>query len=386
LTQVRVLSTKAVVLTGVALLVIGVGLAIWFVLAYGGPDNQLEAIKTAGTFVVGGGGAAALYLTARRQRSNEMALQQKETDQEHADRTYALQERVAAATEAESLQRRITDSYGAALEQLGSDKPAVRLGSLYALERLAQDNPAQRETIVNVICAYLRIAPETPSGQEVEVRSTAQRILAAHLRPADSERFWPDIDLDLSGAVLRDFDLGDCVVRTVGFKNVTFENTTRFAGVTVTGRAEFRAARFLGPCRFVEAKLSTAVSPVADSITRRCSMAPSSAATPGSTSRSSPAVPGSPMPGSRMCRSLKESSSEMCGSAEPRSPAAPTSSGLGSTGPRRSTRRDSPIRPTSPAPSFAASRWTTAGPKTGTRGRSTRPTRSPRATGASGTG
>jgi plasmid stabilization system protein ParE len=35
-------------------------------------------------------------------------------------------------------------------EQLGSDKALVRLAGLYALERLAQDNPVQRQTVVNV--------------------------------------------------------------------------------------------------------------------------------------------------------------------------------------------------------------------------------------------
>ncbi|TDQ04112.1 pentapeptide repeat protein [Labedaea rhizosphaerae] len=250
MTQVRVLSTKAVVLTGVALLVIGVGLAIWFVLAYGGHDNQLEAIKTAGTFVVGGGGAAALYLTARRQRSNEMALQQKELDQQQADRTYTLQERVAAATEAESQQRRITESYGAALEQLGSDKPAVRLGSLYALERLAQDNPAQRQMIVNVICAYLRMAPETPSPQENEVRRTAQRFLGAHLRPAEPGQFWAGIELDLSEAVLDSFDLRACEVGTATFHGTEFLGSTSFEYCRFTGTAHFDNASFQGVADF----------------------------------------------------------------------------------------------------------------------------------------
>jgi hypothetical protein len=34
---------------------------------------------------------------------------------------------------------------------LGSDKAQVRFGGLYALERLAQNNPTQRQTIVNVL-------------------------------------------------------------------------------------------------------------------------------------------------------------------------------------------------------------------------------------------
>ncbi|MEU3767893.1 hypothetical protein AB0E55_22815 [Amycolatopsis keratiniphila] len=47
--------------------------------------------------------------------------------------------------------------YTKAVEQLGSEKTPVQLGGLYALERLAQDNESQRQTIVSVICAYLRM-------------------------------------------------------------------------------------------------------------------------------------------------------------------------------------------------------------------------------------
>ena len=57
--------------------------------------------------------------------------------------------------------------YTKAVEQLGSDKALVRFAGLYALERLAQDNPAYRQTIVNVICAYLRMpfSPTAPASK-----------------------------------------------------------------------------------------------------------------------------------------------------------------------------------------------------------------------------
>ena len=47
--------------------------------------------------------------------------------------------------------------YTKAVEQLGSNKAPVRFDGWYALERLAQDHPAHRQTIVNVIaptCAW----------------------------------------------------------------------------------------------------------------------------------------------------------------------------------------------------------------------------------------
>jgi hypothetical protein len=62
----------------------------------------------------------------------------------------------------------VTELYTKAADQLGSDKAPVRLAGLYALERLAQDNPSQRQTIVNVICAYLQMPYTTPEATPVE--------------------------------------------------------------------------------------------------------------------------------------------------------------------------------------------------------------------------
>ena len=74
------------------------------------------------------------------------------------------QEIATVLTDLDATERRITELYTKAVEQLGNDKAPVRLGGLYALERLAQDNPAHRQTIVNVICAYLRM-PFPPQRQ-----------------------------------------------------------------------------------------------------------------------------------------------------------------------------------------------------------------------------
>jgi len=57
----------------------------------------------------------------------------------------------------------ITDRYTKAIDQLDKDKAlAVRLGGLYALERIARDSPPDRATIVEVLCAYARTAPRDP--------------------------------------------------------------------------------------------------------------------------------------------------------------------------------------------------------------------------------
>ncbi|MBB5954338.1 uncharacterized protein YjbI with pentapeptide repeats [Saccharothrix tamanrassetensis] len=263
----RVLTTKTITLAAVLLVSVGVGLAVALLWAYGGGTEadkaRLDAIRTAGTIVVGTGGAAALWLAARRQQSAEIALRQKDVDQEH-------QERVALAVQVDAAERRVTELYTKAVEQLGSDKAPVRLGGMYALERLAQNVPEQRQTIVNVLCAYLRMPPPTENpnenptedlagaqqvGQERQVRLTAQRILRAHLRWG-TKVFWPDVDLDLTGATLHDLDLVGCRVRTARFHGARFTGFAAFGGAWFAGKASFGRAEFHGRAVFEGARFA----------------------------------------------------------------------------------------------------------------------------------
>ena len=53
-------------------------------------------------------------------------------------------------------QGQVTDRYSKAIEQLGSDKLDVRLGGIYALERIARDSPRDLPTIMEVLAAFVR--------------------------------------------------------------------------------------------------------------------------------------------------------------------------------------------------------------------------------------
>ncbi|MFC5186880.1 pentapeptide repeat-containing protein [Actinomadura harenae] len=223
---------------------------------------RVDAVRTGLAAGAGAGAAVGLMLAFRRQR--------------HAELATALNELDAAERRQDAIERRVTELYNAAAEQLGSDKAPVRLTALYTLERLANGNPGHRQTIVNIICAYLRMpfpverpepevseeelasltAPDrvtlTSAGharatdweQERHVRLTAQRILGARLRPA-TDQFWADIELDLTGATLIDFSLFDCRVSRGFFHYATFTGDTLFSG-EFSGDAEFHGAGFTG--------------------------------------------------------------------------------------------------------------------------------------------
>lgn len=65
------------------------------------------------------------------------------------------QSQIAVEEQRLTEQGQITDRYARAVEQLGSDSTEVRIGSLYALRRLAADSPADRATIQSVVMAFI---------------------------------------------------------------------------------------------------------------------------------------------------------------------------------------------------------------------------------------
>ncbi|MEU8634100.1 pentapeptide repeat-containing protein [Amycolatopsis sp. NPDC048633] len=210
---------------------------------------KADAIKTGLGIGAGTTGIFALLLAVRRQWHNEL----------------------------DAAEKNVTELYIKAADQLGSDQAPVRLAGLYALERLAHNNLGQRQSIVNVLCAYLRM-PYTPPDetlpldtdpgtqrtdhqsrvQEREVRLAAQRILTDHLRPADRGEFWDGIDLDLSNAQLINFDLRAGRVSNGRFVGATFTGDALFGEATFSG-AWFVGATFSGDARFQRATFTTAL-------------------------------------------------------------------------------------------------------------------------------
>jgi hypothetical protein len=90
-------------------------------------NARLEAVRTGLAAGAGVGAATGLVLAFRRQHHQEIAT---------------------ALIDHEAVERRVTELYTKAVEQLGNSKAPVRLGGLYALERLANNRPDHRQTMM----------------------------------------------------------------------------------------------------------------------------------------------------------------------------------------------------------------------------------------------
>jgi uncharacterized protein YjbI with pentapeptide repeats len=241
-------------------------LGVWAPISKGtlDPDRlRLDRIKTGLTVAAGLAAGVTLLMALRRQ---------------------ALSERVQRFAESDALEQRTTALYVAAAEQLGSDKAAVRLAGLYALERLGQDNPKLRQTVFDVWCAYLRMpytlpvdvfrrnveaSPERPvpdaeppdpgveaeRWQELEVRLTAQRLLGTHLRlgraETETRTYWSTNEanrlvVDLAGAVLVDFDASTWTVGHANFRGAQFHGDASLAVAQFHGQVDLHEAKFHG--------------------------------------------------------------------------------------------------------------------------------------------
>ena len=128
----------------------------------------------------------------------------------------------------------ITERFTRAIDQIGSDKLDVRLGGIYALERIASDSTADRPTIGEVFTAYVRgHAPWPPyrDGQpaedvpleEIPLLPEWAPDVQAVLRVLDRGEFADDDSLEFSGADLRNAYLAGAHFKWAFFHNAHLE-------------------------------------------------------------------------------------------------------------------------------------------------------------------
>jgi hypothetical protein len=184
------------------------------------------------------------FAEQREQLTNTLQAQS-----EQLDRTLAEQSKQLDRTLAEQRTRTLNERFTTAAEQLGSDKPAVRLAGVYAMAGLADDWEENRQTCVDVLCAYLRMPYEPDPGQGApepqrlafkairEVRHTVIRVITAHLKK-DAAVSWQCLNFDFTGVV---FDGGDFMEAQFSGGIVSF-SYAQFSG----GRVSFSSARFSG--------------------------------------------------------------------------------------------------------------------------------------------
>ncbi|GAA1241762.1 pentapeptide repeat-containing protein [Prauserella halophila] len=207
-----------------------VTIGAWLVADPGTPRS--DALRTAG---IAGGAIIALYalwLNDRRRRVEEAR--------------HALEgDRVS------------DERFARSVELLGHDADQVRVGAMHALAGLAKARPDYTQTVLDVLCAYLRRPYSHPrwsdtgnltaeeheeAERELQVRLTAQRLVYALLSTSDDPD-GIDYDLDLTGAAVEYLDLSHRRMGTVVLRYVYLHSDSNLSRCVFTGPVWFSNGR-----------------------------------------------------------------------------------------------------------------------------------------------
>ncbi|WP_436528546.1 pentapeptide repeat-containing protein [Actinoplanes sp. HUAS TT8] len=168
-----------------------------------------------------------------------------------------------------ALQGQIADRFTAAIDQLGQedqkkqDKLSIRLGGIYALQRLMIDSPADQPAVVQVLCAFVRAhasskpdsLPAVARPAPTDVRA-AVTVLSHRPHPSQYPLDFSTVLLGLEDAELSSADLTGVDLRGVDLTGADL-NGADLTGADLTA-ADLRLADLTG-ARLTRANLHGAI-------------------------------------------------------------------------------------------------------------------------------
>lgn len=153
--------------------------------------------------------------------------------------------------------QQVTDRFTKAVAQLGEESRAVRIGGVYALERIAEDSSRDRPAVVQVLAAYIRDQRPWECDYPGHKRCK-ERAAAMHAQLGT-----PRADLDVQAAVTALLaqsakiatphlvDLSNCDLRGLNFTNGNLRNVVlnkSYLGGAKFAGADLRNAKLAYAC------------------------------------------------------------------------------------------------------------------------------------------
>jgi membrane protein implicated in regulation of membrane protease activity len=229
-----------------------------------GGSNLSDALKTGGLAASSVVVLYALWLNDRRRRVDEerQEIERRRHDLEGQRHSLEQARNHLETQRVQHERERSTDErFARAIELLGKDADQVRVGAMHALAGLARSRTDYTQTVLDVLCAYLRrpfdhahyaklrgdskVAESPDADRERQVRLTAQRLIG-ELLPQSGNGRGPTYDLDLTGATLEYFDLSERVVGQLTARSVNLYEANAFRGMEIYGDAWFTSAHSWG--------------------------------------------------------------------------------------------------------------------------------------------
>ena len=200
-----------------------------------------------------------LYVAWRRVKATEENVRVAQENIRVAQENVSVaQENVRVAQEGQ-----VTERFTRAIAQLGDDKMAIRLGGIYALERLAKDSEKDNSPIMEVLTAYVR-EKATQQGEyaEAAVKPTTdiQAILTVigRRKPTAIER--TNDFLDLSDTHLVGADLSNANLYGVSLHGANLSNANLNGAdlrLSILSNANLDRAMMIGAMNLTEEEIKS---------------------------------------------------------------------------------------------------------------------------------
>ena len=155
----------------------------------------------------------------------------------------------------------------AAVKQLGSKSPQVRIAGVYALADVADTYGSKKygvdydKRVVEILCGYLRTDRLTSSALDYATESTIWDVVSSRTRMpyTSSPGRWSPLDLDIHKTMLvEEVKLGRAHINSIHFQGTTLMSRCSLVGLSTTGEADFNGATFSETADFSFAKLGYA--------------------------------------------------------------------------------------------------------------------------------
>jgi uncharacterized protein YjbI with pentapeptide repeats len=188
----------------------------YFELRDKGIKSVIEGLKVLATIFGGIAILGNLFYAAKRAKALDASALAA-----NATAKAALDNAKAALKNAEAAQdKQITERFTKAVEQLGSQEIAIRLGGIYALERIANNSKDDHWTIMEVLTAFVRenrSLKEEEEGEREQLPKIPTDIQAA--LTVIGRRNWENEEenqrIDLHNTDIRGADLTGAIVRRI---------------------------------------------------------------------------------------------------------------------------------------------------------------------------
>lgn len=118
----------------------------------------------------------------------------------------------------------ITDRFSKAVEHLGSNEQSIRIGGLYALERIARDSSKDQYTVFQIISAFISVrSPRTKDNTEKPLPLDV--VVGLYILTDEKNRFHKETQFSIQEIVLTNSNLRGATFIGANFRKMDFSDS-----------------------------------------------------------------------------------------------------------------------------------------------------------------